>query len=61
MGAPVSSNLSDFMQSLESLRDLFVEPHELLSLTADQRAQLKELHSDARLKAQWWRQEREAA
>jgi hypothetical protein len=57
----VSSNLSDFMQSLESLRDLFVEPHELLSLTADQRAQLKELHSDARLKAQWWRQEREAA
>jgi hypothetical protein len=57
----VSSNLSDFMQSLESLRDLFVEPHELLSLTADQRAQLKELHSDARLKAQWWRQEREEA
>jgi hypothetical protein len=49
------------MQSLETLRDLFVEPHELLSLTADKRAQLKELHSDARLKAQWWRREREAA
>jgi hypothetical protein len=51
------------MQSLEALRDLFVEPHELLSLTADERAQLKELHSEARLKAQWWwrRREREAA
>jgi hypothetical protein len=96
----VSSNLSDFMQSLEDLRDLelpsigwqlFIldrsqsdstafpscldtyatrllteplirQPHELLSLTADERGQLEELHGDARLKAQWWRrQEREAA
>ena len=61
MSAPVSSHHSDFMQSLEALRDLFVEPHELLSLTADERAQLKELHSEARIKAQWWRREREAA
>jgi Spy/CpxP family protein refolding chaperone len=55
----VSSNLSDFMQTLEDLRALFVEPHELLSLTADERAQLEELHGDARLKAQWWRRRRE--
>jgi hypothetical protein len=61
VSAPVSSHLSDFMQSLEALRDLFVKPHELLSLTADERAQLKELHSEARIKAQWWRREREAA
>lgn len=49
----MSSNLSDFMQSLEALRDLFAEPHELLSLTADEREQLEELHGDVGLKAQW--------